>query len=252
MKASYLLYAKSSVQGVVVIEGQSSSHRIRIVGSSVAKFTANEDYSNSVALSIKKGDRGFVAVNVLTHNGKNTEEFVFFLKIGWGEDGEHPLIDFDSQWVPESPERLGIIKHYGIRVEIGGLIFTSNQYDNKYDKTPGIRYVSDHNLICRYLAGDIEADVVEKAAAEYVEEESAMAKLPELEKKIQELTTLLIEKENLLAKEKKAAEKYCQQEMVVYERWRAASEVIGEVEKQWFHRPSIKEALQKYNAHILR
>ena len=57
-----------------------------MVGCSVAKFTANEDYSNSVALSIKKGDRGFVAVNVLTHNGKNTEEFVFFLKIGWGED----------------------------------------------------------------------------------------------------------------------------------------------------------------------
>ena len=129
MKASYLLYAKSSVEGVVVIEGQSSSHTIRIVGSSVAKFIANEDYSNSVNLSIKKGDRGFVAVNVLTHNGKNTEVFVFFLKIGWGEYGEHPLIDFDSQWVPKHPERLGIITHYGIKTEIGGLIFTSSQYD---------------------------------------------------------------------------------------------------------------------------
>ena len=115
-----------------------------------------------------------------------------------------------------------------------------------------MRYVSDHNLICRYLAGDIEADVVEKAAAEYVEEESAKAKLPDLEKKIQELTALLAKKEELLSKEKKAAERYYSQEAMVYERWSAALKVIREVEKQWFHRPSLKEALQKYNAILSR
>lgn len=254
MKPSQLLCAKSSEEGVIIVEGL-YNNKLRIMGSSVAKFIANEEFSNSVTLSIKKGDRGFIAITVLTHNGKNMEAFDFFLKIGRGEDGERPLIDLDSQWGFKSPERLGVIYFSGIRTEIDGVIFSSN----KYDKKPGMRYVSDHNILCKYLVGDIEADIVEKAAAERIDEENARIKLPELEKEVQKLATLLAEKENLLAKkeeelsmEKKEVEESFKQEMMIYKRLSAASKVIEEVEKQWFHRPSLMEAIQIYKAVMTR
>lgn len=257
MKPSQLLCAKSS-KGVVLIEGLYSNN-LRIIGSSVANFIPNNNRSNSVALSIKKGDKGFIAVVVTNPSIKHVEQFDFFLDIGWTEDSETPHIGLDSQWVPKDPERLGVIDFFGIRTNIDGVIFSSSEYDKKL----GMRYVGDHNLLCKYLAGDIEADVVEKAAAEYIEEESAKSRLPELEKKIQELTALIAEKESsLCAKEKEACESH-RQEMMIYERMSAtsivirerlsaASKVIKEVEKQWFHRPSLKEELQRYKAIMTR
>lgn len=255
MKPSLLLCAKSSTEGVFVIEGQGSSYKIRIVGSSVAKFIPNEEYSNSVTLSIKKGDKGLVAVNVFTPSGKNMETFVFFLKIEWGEDCERPIIDLDSQWVSKSPERLGVITHYGIKTEINGVIFSSNKHYKLYDEIHNVRYVSDHNLLCKYLAGDIEADVVKKAAAERTDEENARLKLPELEKKIQELTTrvaeaekFLAKTEELLSKKGREATESQRQGLEFYKMWSAASIVIREAEKQWFSRPSLKRAIRTYKA----
>lgn len=252
MKASQLLCAKSSEEGVIVVEGL-YNNKIRIIGSSIAKFISSDEYRNSVALSIKRSDKGFIAVYVVLPSGKHVEHFEFFLDIGWIEDSGTPYIGLDSQWVPRHPERLGVINFFGIRTDIDGVIFSSSEYDKK----PGVRYVNDHNLLCKYLAGDIEADVVKQAAAECIDEENARVKLPELEKKIQELTKLVAEKEKLLAKteellsaEKQRAVKCYQQEMLVYERLSAASKVIGEMEKQWFHRPSIKKALQAYKAAV--
>ena len=244
MKPSQLLCAKSSAEGVVMIEGL-YNNKLKIFGSSVANFILNESNSNSVALSIKEGDKGFIAVVVSTPNGKHVEHFYYFLGIEWTEDSGTPRIGLDSQWVPMDPERLGVIDFFGIRTNIDGVIFSSSEYDKK----PGMRYVGDHNLLCRYLAGDIEADALEKAATEYIEEESAKAKLPELEKKIQELTTLLTEKEVLLVKREallsekgKEAIEIHRQGMEFYRGWKNASKVIWEVEKQWFHRPSLKRS----------
>lgn len=255
MKPSQLLYAKSSEKGVILVAGL-YNNKLRIMGSSTTiKAVQGDDYSNSVALSIKKGDRGFIAINMADYSGKRVDHFSFFLKIEWNEDSALPFIDLDSQWVPMDSERLGVIGIFGIRIKIGGLIFSSS----KFDKEPDMRYVSDNNLLCGYLAGDIEADVVEKAATEYIEEESAKARLPELEKKIQELTALVVEKEKLLAKkeelvlaEKESAEKYYQQGVRMYKKLNAASKVIEEVEKQWFHKPSLMEAIQIYKAVMTR
>lgn len=249
MKPSQLLCAKSSEEGVIVVEGL-YNNKLRIIGSSVANFILNKNSSNSVALSIKKGDKGFIAVVVTNPNGKYVEHFDFFLSIGWMEDSGTPHIGLDSQWVTMDPERIGAIDFFGIRTNIDGVIFSSSE--SEYDKKPGMRYVSDHNLLCKYLAGDIEADVIKQAAAERIDEENARVKLPELEKKIQELTTLVAAKEKFLAKTEELlrAEKARsnRQEMLVY----TASEVIREVEKQWFHGPSLKEKLQGYMAVVTR
>ena len=245
MKASKILCAKSAENGVIVLEGF-DGNKIRYIGSSVAKSVPCDTEVNSVAFSLKKGDKGFIAIRAYVKRAKSEDAFSFFLPVEWR--GEMPFIDLESTWIPPYPDRLGAINYSGLMTEIDGIVYTGNHWDK--DKK-GMRYVSDHNLICKYLAGDVDADAV-KMAVEDNKEDEDKKKISDLEKKIQELTTLLIEKENLLAKEKKAAEKYCQQEVVVYERWRAASKVIGEVEKQWFHRPSIKEALQEYNALLLR
>lgn len=248
MKASKLIRARGSENGVIVLEGF-ERNKIRYIGSSIAKSVPCDNEVNSVAFSLKEGDKGFIAVSVLTPNGKNTEVFVFFLKIEWDEIDERPLLDLDSQWVPKFPERLGVITYYGIKTEIDGLIFSSH----KNDKKPGMRYVGDHNLLCKYLAGDIEADAVEKAATERIDEENARLKLSELEKEIQKLTAfigeqdkLLTKKDALLLKKDEEITASFKEELWIDKKLNAALKVIDEAEKLWFKGSSLKKALEEY------
>jgi len=233
MKASKILCAKSAENGVIVLEGF-DGNKIRYIGSSVAKSVPCDTEVNSVAFSLKKGDKGFIAIRAYVKRAKSEDAFSFFLPVEWR--GEMPFIDLESTWIPPYPDRLGAINYSGLMTEIDGIVYTGNHWDK--DKK-GMRYVRDHNLICKYLAGDVDADAV-KMAVEDNKEDEDKKKINELEEKIQGLERLVCEKVELITDYRETGNRLSKIE--------GAAEILyAEVSRQWFNRSAVKDALESFN-----
>ncbi|TAN58586.1 hypothetical protein EPN15_00575 [Patescibacteria group bacterium] len=211
-------------------------NKIRYMGSSVAKSAPCDDEVNSVAFSLKEGDKGFIAIRAFIIRPKSTDAFSFFLPVEWR--GDMPFVDLESLWIPPFSDRLGALNYFGLMVEIDGIIYTTNLFDK--DKE-GKRYISNCNLLCKYLAGDVDADAVKSAATELIEEEEAKKRILELEERIKDLNKLLSEKDQIIYKKDKLMEDYRGRADKIID---AAETLYIDVNQQWFHRPAVKKALK--------
>ena len=185
----YLMAKASAEQGTVTVSSMHGAS-ITILGSSVPMSAVPGMQASAFSFSVEKGKKGLIAVHVMYREGKQYDNSSFFLPVDFM--GEEPHVDLNNPWVPLRG-RLGQVHQYGIEVSIRGKTFTT--YDSKYDflneKYARDYRVSDPNIVCKYLEGDVGADAVIHVVTQQKVEERAAKRLPEVERELDERNQVL-------------------------------------------------------------
>lgn len=176
MRPEQLLYATSSDDNTSVLLGTKIDNHMIFLGSSVPMSAKAGDNGTSCTLFPTKGKGGIVAVAVRHFSGGSGKHSrcnwtPYFLKVRWGEKG--PLIDLNYEMVLQSR---GQAYDHHVEIQIGDERFSS--YDSKHDSC---HFVSDANLLVRFLAGDVSPDEVRDAADENIAEVLARKQLSVVE-----------------------------------------------------------------------
>ena len=170
---------------------------------------------NQVTLYPEYGKDGIVALAIIyrQHEGKghvNTSHIPAFLKLYWKEnEGDkkvlYPFIDLDKPWIPTS--RVGHVRDGGIEVRLqNGRRFCTENYPEwrrREDKNLPV-YLTDGNLLCRYLWGTAHADDVLQAAVHQKLEPTAK----ELVEEMKEKTDIIKDEISVLRNQMKKAEPF--------------------------------------------
>lgn len=159
---------------------------VAVLGASVPTSAGqSNDLMTSFYVSPNRTKKGVVAIRMFAPGqGKHSYAVSgeFLVTTGW-KDGE-PYINLDEAWTPLSG-RLGQVSSRGISVEIFGVVFCSQKpYQSSDSKAVSAFCVVPGDVICRYLAGDIEAHEVLEAVTKRQEEEQARLRLPEFEERL--------------------------------------------------------------------
>ena len=163
---------------VITIVGAFSGTRITFLGGSCPASVKPGQTADSISLS--PGDKEeVVAIRTtsIERHGKNPScNYDHFILPIVPKNGE-PWIICDKTFVPKR-DRIGqIVPDLGLTVRIGDEFFLSPILLNPYykgeareDACRGYRMLSvdGANLLCRFMAGQVEADEVKKAATELV------------------------------------------------------------------------------------
>lgn len=152
------LLTASSVDGGISIAVTSWARSINFIGATIpvsffpgttgTAFMANPNVGGLIAVSVQGNMAGNSQCNF----------FDFFLPVLPDQSGY--LVDLDNLRVPYRGRMGQIVDHKWIMVQIEGT-FYSNEPDSCRHES--IQYVSDPNLLCRYLVGTATADEVKAA-----------------------------------------------------------------------------------------
>ncbi len=149
------LLTASSVDGGISIAVTSWARSINFIGATVpvsffpgttgTAFMANPNVGGLIAVSVQGSMAGNSQCNF----------FDFFLPVFPDQSGF--LVDLDKLCVPFRGRMGQIVDHKWIMVQIDGEFFSNEPDDCRHES---IQYVSDPNLLCRYLVGMATADEV--------------------------------------------------------------------------------------------
>lgn len=207
MEAKQMVCATAHPEtGTICVAGLRNAS-IHVIGASVPMSAKPGDTVSSFYLSPITGRKGVVAISAhRSEGGKHGRYEVgsFLLFVGFIE-GE-PFINLETEWVP-LVGRLGQVTSSEVSVDILGKRFSTKEpFHVDTDPKPA-SYVVDANLLCKYLAGDIDAGDVWDALQQKSEEVVARERLPlvesELERARQEIQQLrvLVNKEQTARQE---------------------------------------------------
>jgi len=163
--------------GSIMIHPHRGEANFYVIGSNVEMSVEAGERVNSVTLFPQKGQQGIVALYYGSFDSKGRGEWIpFFLGVNY--KGDTPYVELKQPWVPPAG-RMGQVKGHKVVVRIKDHWFISP------DSAPTPHYphyvVEDPSILCQYLTGDVEADVVFKAAREQLQEVSAHKQVKRLE-----------------------------------------------------------------------
>ena len=184
MKPFEIFSATALPSGVILVQGFASTH-VTVLGSNLPVSTGSRQDVSQFSLVVTKGQKGVVAVRATTtrHNKKGqAESFAFLIPVRWDEGSEKPHVGLVDPFVPD-PDRLGQASYDGLEVRSGDEVFVT--WNPNPTEESNYRRVTDGNLLCRFLVGEATLDEVRAAADDLVAEESARARLMELEKQVE-------------------------------------------------------------------
>ncbi len=256
MRANNLVAAITHPNGVVILEGV-NSNSVHIIGASVGNLPPTSHSSNSFSFSIKRGEKGMVALVVYVPNGKSGSTYYFFLGVKWGEEKEKPHIDLENQWVPEDPERLGCFYYDNLEVVIGGLTYSTRPYTKL---EPQKRCVHDRSLLCRYMDSKLGVEELKEAMGAPAKEVKASEELVKAQAEIARLNSLVescgqaldhMTRECYSAVQERDRWRRCADQSSInaeeYMAWKSAAiSLEGAVKKQWFKSKAVDRALQGF------
>ena len=178
MNANAIISAEVSGK-VITLVGAISGTSIMFLGASCPASVKPGQTADSISLS--PGDKEeVVAIRTVRtdHRGKYpTSDYDHFILPIIQKDQSGPWIQLGKAFVPKQDHVGQIVPDLGLTVRIGDEFFLSPILLNPYygviehDKAcQGYRKLSvdDANLLCRFMAGQVETDEVKAAAAELV------------------------------------------------------------------------------------
>jgi hypothetical protein len=179
-----------SEDGQIVING-AVMNTIKLLGSSVPVSCRVGETVSFLTVSPEK--EGIVAVRVNAENYKNTKdkyahtpEADFLLNVKKNDEGKL-YVDRDNHGATKQG-RLCQIANDIVHVKIDGEIFLSATPPHyAIGNYPASFRIVDGSILCQYVAGDIEAEVVKEKATAFEAEKSALERLPQVEAEKQEL-----------------------------------------------------------------
>jgi len=192
MRPNEWLLAVGSEGGKVSLVAKRDGVKINLVGASIpTSASSGTNYLNSLTVAPETDKEGIIAVELdkISGSGKSRETTAvrFFLHVknvaGKAE------INLTDEWFPFA-DKLGHIVSNHIEVNINGEWYTTEEcYDPNYkyenSRETGKSFVlNGGNLLCKYLAGDVDARTVIDAAEKAVEEKNALVELAELKKEL--------------------------------------------------------------------
>jgi FtsZ-binding cell division protein ZapB len=187
MRVNSLVVATAHINGIITLEGI-DRNEVKIVGASVGSLPGDNQASNTFSFSIKKGEKGMVALVVIqkygTRKNSDSESYQYLLGVKWEEGQEKPHIDLQSQWVPEDPTRLGCYYYDNLEVVIDGITYSGSPYASEKE---GKRQVKDANLLCQYMDSKISAAYFRETIGLPAKEQSAREEVVLLRLRVQEL-----------------------------------------------------------------
>lgn len=157
--ASSLLSA-SEERGSIVVSTRSWANRIQCLGASIPTSFLPGNISTSFMMA--PDGPGVVAVSVegsLRSDSRSIQWHDFFLPVQ-EKDGGGYVINLNDSFVPQDGRVGQIIDNAWVMVRIGNEFF-SNEPNGR--RPESVQYVSDPNLLCRYLVGMATADEVKVA-----------------------------------------------------------------------------------------
>lgn len=165
----------------VVLRVKGDGDYFYLIGTSVETSGKCRESATELALVPDPKKSGIVGIYLL-HNagsGKNrtSESTYLTLQVGYKED--RPNIDLEELWIPPDDRTLFMHNVNEADVVIKGERFTTYKYQAEKE---GCRFIPDANILFKYVAEDISADDVRKAATEQEVKETA----PEIIKKLEE------------------------------------------------------------------
>lgn len=175
MRPGAQLKFKPSNDGAILVSGLGHTD-FRINGSSMPNSATDQSKYVDVATFTAPSDKksyGVLAIYARDHDSKKEKNISFLLAITW-KDGK-PDIDEQSPWVSPA-DRLGQAYYDCVSVKVGDVVYISSE---EVAKKHGYKYVPDGNLICKFLAKDVELDALEKAVQEVEKKKSKQEKLVE-------------------------------------------------------------------------
>lgn len=145
------------------------------------KWTHDYDgYYPSLSFCCSQKETGIIILRVtcwLGGKNKSKECKYFILEVSEGK------VNLGKFWESQKPGRLIAVREIYLSPDAYiELISESNKrYTTNPEPAPGEYYVPDETLLCRYVVGEVEEDVLQEAVTLQAEEKSAREKLSWLE-----------------------------------------------------------------------
>lgn len=180
MRPEELIIPVKGKDGSVTLVGK-SINTIALLGKTVSTSVDTSRngsvglfWSSSITFYAKNGQQGLIALRINSGSAKNLDVILPVCNTNGETD-----IDIHDPWYP-SVEKMGQLVGTNIEVNIGGLVFATN---DSSEKRIGVRYVpNEYDLLLQYLAGDVPAQAIIDAAQDAVRETDALAEAAELRK----------------------------------------------------------------------
>lgn len=145
-------------------------HGLEVLGSSVP-MSMKPPSEECQGFIIYPDKPGVVALMVTDRNpSRPLVQHGLFLGVEADADGKFFIVD-DKMWIPPHGRIGQMYDHSRIDVLINGVVYLWGKHYAERDGD--YAYVADPNLLCRYLAGDVDAEAVKAAAVEHEQESSA-------------------------------------------------------------------------------
>jgi hypothetical protein len=179
-KFSEILTAKVVGNKAIALSAKYTQAPFSVIGSSMtvsAQQHSIEDGTAQVTIYPQPDQDGIIAICALwDRQNAEPDTFYGFLSVTWKDkDGQkYPFVELEEMWSPS--ERIGHMQEDVITVQIRGETFYTAP---SRAQTIGKRahFVSEANLLCRYLVGTATASEVLHFATQACAEQSARSRL---------------------------------------------------------------------------